>query len=67
MHSECYGTWFVCVSVLEQTFIRRNFSSFESYGVIFLPMTSYEGTVATFCALFQWQSLLRVLKWLTID
>ena len=39
---------------------------FESDGIICLPMTSYEGTAVTFCALFQWQSLLRALKWVTI-
>ena len=38
---------------------------FKSYGVICLPVTSYEGTAATFRALFRRQSLLRVLKRLT--
>ena len=31
-----------------------------------LNVTSYEGTAATFHTLFRRQSLLRVLKWLTI-
>ena len=35
---------------------------FKSYGVICLPVTSYEGTTATFRALFRQHSLLRVLK-----
>ena len=35
---------------------------FKRYGVIYLPMTSYEGTAATFCALFRQHSFLRVLK-----
>ena len=39
---------------------------FKSYGVICFPVVSYEGTAATFHALFQRQSLLRVLKSLTI-
>ena len=39
---------------------------FKSYGVICLPVTSYEGTAATFRAPFRRQSLLRVLKRLTI-
>ena len=40
---------------------------FRSYGVICLPVTSYKGTAATFRALFQQQSLLRVLNRLTIS
>ena len=40
---------------------------FKSYGVICLPMTSYKGTAATFRALYRWQSLLSVLKRLTIS
>ena len=35
---------------------------FKSYGLICLPVTSYEGTAATFRALFRQHSLLRVLK-----
>ena len=35
---------------------------FKSYGVICLPVTSSEGTAATFLALFRQHSLLRVLK-----
>ena len=37
-------------------------SPFKRYGVICLPVTSYEGTAATFSALFRQHSLLRVLK-----
>ena len=52
-------------------FYKKEFSykfniSFKSYGVIRLPMTYYEGTATTFRTLFQRQSLLRVLKRLTI-
>ena len=39
---------------------------FKSYGVICLPVTAYVGTAATFPALFRQQSLVRVLKRLTI-
>ena len=39
---------------------------FKSYGVICLPVTSYKGTAATFPTLFRRQSLVRVLKRLTI-
>ena len=39
---------------------------FKSYGVICLPVTSYEGIAAIFRALFRQHSLLRVLKGLTI-
>ena len=35
---------------------------FKSYGVICLPVTPYEGTAATFRALFRQHGLLRVLK-----
>ena len=35
---------------------------FKRYGVICLPVTSYEGTAATFRALFRQHSFLRVLK-----
>ena len=35
---------------------------FKTYGVICLPVTSYEGTAATFRALFRQHSFLRVLK-----
>ena len=40
-------------------FYKKGFSkyaSFKSYGIICLPVTSYKGTVAIFCALFRWQS-----------
>ena len=35
---------------------------FKSYGVIYFPVTAYEGTAATIRALFRRQSLPRVLK-----
>ena len=35
---------------------------FKSYGIICLPVTSYEGIIVTFRALFRQHSLLRVLK-----
>ena len=41
-------------------------ASFKSYGIICLPVTSYEGTAATFRALFREHSLLGALKGLTI-